>query len=55
MKTDLHQDITNYSGVCQSFALGTADMMATPSITTLGLSLANSKAFLSQLQSQVVT
>lgn len=55
MKIDLHLDITNESGVCQSIALGTADMKATPSITTLGLSLANGKAFLSQLQTQVVT
>lgn len=55
MKIDLHLDITNESGVCQSISLGTADMKATPSITTLGLSLANGKAFLSQLQTQVVT
>ena len=54
MKIDLHLDISNDSGVCQSIALGTTDMNATPSIATLGLSLANGKAFLSQLQTQVV-
>ena len=54
MKIDLHLDITNDSGVCQSFALGKTDMSATPSIAALGLSLANGKAFLSQLQTQVV-
>ena len=54
MKIDLHLDITNDSGVCQSFALGTTDMNATPSIAALGLSLADGKAFLAQLQTQVV-
>jgi hypothetical protein len=28
MKIDLHLDITNDSGVCQSFALGTTDVSA---------------------------
>ena len=54
MKIDLHLDITNDSGVCQSFALGTTVMNATPSIAALGLSLADGKAFLAQLQTQVV-
>src|SRR5659263_249649 len=45
MKIKLHLDITDDSGVCQSIALGTTDMEATPSIATLGLSLANGKAF----------
>jgi len=55
MKIKLHLDITDDSGVCQSIALGTTDMEATPSIATLGLSLANGKAILSQLQMQVVS
>jgi len=55
MKIKLHLDITDDSGVCQSIALGTTDMEATPSIATLDLSLANGKAILSQLQMQVVS
>jgi hypothetical protein len=55
MKIKLHLDITDDSGVCESIALGTTDMEATPSIATLGLSSANGKAILSQLQMQVVS
>lgn len=55
MKIKLHLDITDDSGVCQSIALGTTDLNATPSIATLGLSLANGKAFLSRLQTQIVS
>lgn len=55
MKVDLHLDITDDSGVCKSIALGTTDITATPTIATLGLSLANGKAFLSRLQAQVVS
>ena len=54
MKIDLHLDITNDSGVCQSIALGTTDKNTTPSIDAMGLSLADGKAFLAQLQTQVV-
>jgi hypothetical protein len=54
MKIELHLDITNDSGVCQSISLGATDMESAPSIDALGLSLANGKAFLSKLQTQVV-
>jgi hypothetical protein len=54
MKIDLLLGITDDSGASKSIALGTADMKATPSIATLGLSLANGKAFLAQLQTHVV-
>ena len=54
MKIELLLNITDDSGVCQSIALGTTDMNATPSIAALGLSLADGKAFLAQLQTQVV-
>jgi len=55
MKVDLHLDITDDSGLCQSISVGTTDIAAAPSIATLGLSLADGKAFLSQLQTQVVS
>lgn len=54
MKIELHLDITNDNGVCQSISLGATDMESAPSIDALGLSLANGKAFLSKLQTQVV-
>ena len=55
MKIELHLDITDDSGSSQTIALGAMDMESTPSIAALGLSLANGKAFLSQLQTQVVS
>ena len=55
MKIKLHLEITDDSRVRQPIGLGPMDMEATRSIATLGLSLANGKAFLSQLQSQVVS
>ena len=55
MKIDLHLEITNDSGTCQSIALCTTDIDATASIPTLGLSLADGKAFLSRLQTEIVS
>ena len=47
MKIDLHLEITDDNGTRQSVALGAMDIEATPTIATLGLSLADGKAFLS--------
>src|SRR5450830_845169 len=55
MKIDLHLEITNDSGTCQSIALCTTDIDATASIPTLGLSLADGKAFLSRIQTETVS
>jgi hypothetical protein len=53
MKIELHLDITNDSGVCQSISLEATDMESAPSIGALGLSLANGKACLSKCPGQV--
>jgi len=55
LKIELHLGITDDSGSSQTIALGAMVMESTPSIAALGLSLANGKAFLSQLQTQVVS
>ena len=50
MKINLLLDITDDSGVSKSNALSAADIKATPSIATLGLSLADGKAALAKSQ-----